>query len=123
MGRVVVYGIGNCDTVRKVRRWLEERKVVHCFHDFRRDGAQESLIGEWLKAVSADRLLNRQSATWRALTDSERDEAQMPGGVLRLLCAHPTLIRRPVVQWESGELTAGFDLAGFERLLAESQPK
>jgi len=105
---VVVYGIANCDTVKKARRWLDTQGVGHRFHDLRRDGAPASLIAGWLAAVPAQTLLNRQSATWRALGEADRAAAGTPEGVLQLLCAHPTLIRRPVVDGPGG-VTVGFD--------------
>ncbi len=107
MSAVVVYGIANCDTVKKARRWLDAHGVEHRFHDLRRDGAPASLVAGWLAAVPAQTLLNRQSATWRALGEADRAMAETPEGAVQLLCAHPTLIRRPVVDGPGG-LTVGF---------------
>lgn len=112
MTAVVVYGIANCDTVKKARQWLDARRVGYRFHDLRRDGAPEALIARWFGSVPADALLNRKSTTWRALAETERAGAATADGALRLMCLHPTLIRRPVVEWPDG-LTVGFDAEAF----------
>jgi len=114
---VVVYGIANCDTVKKARHWLDGRGVAYRFHDLRRDGAPEALIARWLSSTSADALLNRKSTTWRSLAEAERAGAVTVDGARRLMCMHPTLIRRPVIEWAEG-LTVGFDDASFATRIA-----
>ncbi len=104
---IVVYGIPNCDTVRKARAWLAAEGLECRFHDFRRDGLSASVLAGWMSEVGLEALLNRKGATWRGLSEAERAQAVDPRTAARLLGAHPTLIKRPVVEWPDG-LSIGF---------------
>ena len=104
---LVMYGIRNCDTVRKARRWLEARGIEYHWHDVRDDGLDRTRLQEWTSRIPCQKLLNRRSATWRALSESER-RLETEDDCLRLLEAHPTLLRRPVVEHPQG-LLVGFD--------------
>lgn len=102
-----LYGIPNCDTCRKARRWLDARSVEYRFHDLRRDGIDTSRIGDWLREAGADRVLNRRGTTWRKLAEADRERAA-GAQLANLLAEQPTLIKRPVV--ETGDaLLVGFD--------------
>ncbi|MDX8401338.1 MAG: ArsC family reductase [Mariprofundaceae bacterium] len=103
-----IYGIANCDTVRKARRWCREQGVHCTFHDFRKDGLDEALLRRWADAVGVKALLNRRGMTWRKLDEASRNRADDEAGALALMLEYPTLIRRPVV--EIGErVFVGFD--------------
>ena len=92
---LTVYGIKQCDTVRKALKWLEERGVEHTFHDFRSDGLSSELLQGWLESDFSDRLVNRRSTTWRQLSEEQRQsEGEL---LLNLLLEFPTLIKRPVM--------------------------
>jgi arsenate reductase len=113
---VVVHGIPNCDTVKKARAWLTAHGVVHRFHDVRRDGLPPERLASWAAATTPEALLNRKGSTWRGLADGERAAAATGSGLLALIARHPTLLRRPVVEWPEGP-TIGFDPVVFaERL-------
>lgn len=92
---LTVYGIKQCDTVRKTLKWLEQQGIEHRFHDFRTDGLQAGLLKDWLDSEFSDKLVNRRSTTWRQLSEAQRQS----GGeaLLNLLLQHPTLIKRPVM--------------------------
>ncbi|AFU98276.1 protein yffB [Simiduia agarivorans SA1 = DSM 21679] len=91
---VTLYGIKNCDTVKKARKWLEQHQVEYRFHDFRADGITLPQIQAWHTELG-DALINRRSTTWKQLTDAERSQAEaQPAG---LLLANPTLIKRPLL--------------------------
>ena len=109
---VVVYGMPNCDTVRKARAWLDERGVAVRFHDVRRDGLAPELLDRWAAALTPEALLNRKGSTWRALSEEERAAAGTAAGLLTLIARQPTLLRRPVVEWPDGP-TIGFDPEEF----------
>jgi arsenate reductase len=110
---VVVHGIPNCDTVKKARAWLTAHGVDHRFHDVRRDGLPPERLARWAAAMTPQALLNRKGSTWRGLGDGERAEAAATeSGLLALIGRHPTLLRRPVVEWPAGP-TVGFDPAVF----------
>jgi Spx/MgsR family transcriptional regulator len=113
-----LYGIPNCDTVKRARAWLTERGVAHTFHDFKRQGVPADALTRWLEALGHERLLNRQGTTWRKLDDETKARAADPAGAQDLMLAQPSVIRRPVVAWPDGEVTAGFDAEGWARRVA-----
>ena len=114
---IVVYGIPNCDTVKKARVWLTEQGLAHTFHDFKRQGAPIDKLTAWASAVGGDKLLNRQGTTWRKLdaaTQASVVDAPTAQAVMR---AHASTVKRPVVEWDDGHLTVGFTPARFEERL------
>ena len=91
---LTVYGIKQCDTVRKALKWLDQEGIEHRFHDFRTDGLPAELLQTWLDSEFSDKLVNRRSTTWRQLSETQR---QSEGeALLNLLLQFPTLIKRPV---------------------------
>lgn len=115
MSDIILYGIPNCDKVRAARKWLEERDVPYRFWDLRKDGLDEALLQRWLQTVDLKTLLNTRSATWRQLDESAR--AAIQGGDLAQLAAHPTLIKRPVLDVD-GKIIVGFDPERWAEVLA-----
>ncbi len=103
----VVYGIPNCDTVKKARAWLQAQGVDHRFHDFRKDGVPAALQ-RWVAAVGTGVLINRRGTTWRRLDAAHQAHADTTDGALRLMQAEPSVIKRPVVDWGDA-VTVGFD--------------
>jgi len=95
---MIMYGIANCDTVRKARRWCEDNGVACRFHDIRKQGLDEATLRRWADAVGVKALLNRRGMTWRKLDEASRARAEEEEGALALMLEHPTLIRRPVVE-------------------------
>jgi len=105
---MIIYGIKNCDTCRKARRWLVESGRAHTWRDLREDGPDALTLRQWIERVGVDRLVNRRSTTWRGLGESDRIRASDPDGAASLLAEHPTLIKRPV--FELGDrVLVGFD--------------
>lgn len=98
---MIVYGIKNCDTVKKARRWLDARGVAYQFHDVRSDGLDRQTIQSWLQTVDWKTLLNKRGTTWRQL-DDPRKAALDENIAIELMLANPTLIKRPVVTDCSG---------------------
>lgn len=112
---ITLYGIKNCDTVKKARKWLEKNNVEYRFHDFREDGMDSVPLQQWLDEFGWEQVLNRRSTSWRAL-----DEAQKTGmdntAALSLASETPTLIKRPVTV--TGDKTLfGFKEAAFSELV------
>jgi arsenate reductase len=105
----VVYGIANCDTVRRARAWLVAQGVEHRFHDFKKQGVPAPHLERWLAALGLDHLLNRQGTTWRKLDDAARAAAVHAAGARRLMIDQPSVIKRPVVEWADARITVGFD--------------
>ncbi|MCL4747276.1 MAG: Spx/MgsR family RNA polymerase-binding regulatory protein [Burkholderiaceae bacterium] len=114
MAGAVVYGIERCDQVRKARRWLDEHRIAHGFHDFRREGLDAATLDRWLAHLPWDSLLNRRSATWRGLDAPRRAAVVDLASAREELLGNPTLVRRPVL--ESGKLL----IVGFSDALYRS---
>ena len=102
-----LYGIKNCDTVKKARRWLEANAIDYQFHDLREQGLDRPMIDQWLKAIEIDQLLNKRSTTWKNLDASIRDNLQ-EGDIPDLLVTNPTLVKRPVLEQDSNVMV-GFN--------------
>lgn len=109
-----LYGITNCDTVRKARRWLDDQGVPYEFHDFKKKGIESATLSAWAVSVGWENLLNRRSATWRALPDSDKENLTEKSA-LALLKTHPTLIKRPVLSYDTTVLV-GFTPAAYKPL-------
>lgn len=105
---ITVYGLRNCDTCRKARKWLQSQGIEHRFHDVRADGLERATLGRWVAALGWETLLNRRGTTWRQLPESERGPLT-PESATALMLAHPSLIKRPVFD------TGGHYLVGFSK--------
>lgn len=108
---VTVFGIPNCDTVKKGRQWLLDHGIAHVFHDFKKLGVPEAL-DDWCAALGTDVLVNKKGSTWRTLPEHLQAQACDPMGAKDVMREHPSLIKRPVVAWSQGGSTrwsVGFD--------------
>lgn len=111
--KVRVYGIRNCDTMKKASAWLEQQGVDYEFHDYKRDGVPVDRLAAWAKSLGWEQLVNTRGPTWRKIPQADR-QALDERRALALLAANPSAIRRPVV--EAGEeLLVGLDADGFAR--------
>ena len=106
---ITLYGIPNCDTVKKARAWLAGQDAACTFHDFRKQGVPPDALDEWIAALGWDPLLNRRGTTWRKLDPARQAAAQDAAGARVLMLAEPSVIKRPVVRWAGGAITVGFD--------------
>lgn len=108
---VIVYGIKNCDSVKKACAWLTRNNIEFQFHDFRKDGLTVAKIRQWMKAVDWETLLNRRGTTWRKLSETTKTSITKTRAQ-KLMAEQPTLIKRPVV--ENGKhITVGFSQDSF----------
>lgn len=105
---VTLYGIPNCDTVKKARIWLTDHRIAHTFHDFKKQGVPEGELDRWLAAVGWEKVVNRQGTTWRKLDAAVQAGVVDAASARPVLLAHPSLIKRPVVAWPAGAVTVGF---------------
>ncbi|HEY7886571.1 MAG TPA: ArsC family reductase [Cellvibrionaceae bacterium] len=111
----LLYGIKNCDTVKKARAWLNERSVSYHFVDFRSDGINVAQVSQWIDTIGLEQLLNKRSTTWKNLSEAERQQALSPKQAGALIVANPTLIKRPLL--ETGKhTTTGFKPADYAAL-------
>ena len=103
---ITLYGIKNCDTVKKARKWLEAEGVAHTFHDFRKDGFDGALVTRLADALGHEAMLNTRGTTWRKLLDADKADMTREKA-FALMVQHDALIKRPV--WEkNGEYRLGF---------------
>ena len=93
---VILYGIKNCDSVRKARRWLAEHRIEYRFHDLRAAGLSEALLDKWIEELGWETLLNQRGTTWRKLPENQRINPG-PATARRIMLAHPASIKRPLI--------------------------
>lgn len=110
-----LYGIKNCDTVKKARKWLAEAGHEVTFHDFRADGLDSKRVTQWLKQLGTDALVNKRSTTWKQLNDDQKQQIQDQNHekIVGLLIENPTLIKRPVLETENN-VQVGFKAEDYE---------
>jgi Spx/MgsR family transcriptional regulator len=106
---LVLYGIPNCDTVKKARAWLAERGIDHGFHDYRKQGVPPGRLDAWISAVGWEALLNRQGTTWRKLDEGARAGVVDAASARALMLANASVIRRPVSERDGRVIAVGFD--------------
>ena len=106
---LTLYGIPNCDTVKKARSWLTTQGIACVFHDFKKQGVPADLLPQWLAAVGWQTLVNRKGTTWRKLDEANRLAVVDDASATALMLANPSVIKRPVVVWGDGRVTVGFD--------------
>ena len=110
---MIVYGIANCDSVKKARAWLTAQGLAHTFHDFKKQGVPADRLAVWCQAVGWEKLLNRQGTTWRKLDAGVQAGVCNAANAQAVMLANPSVIKRPVVEWQTGAspITVGFDTA------------
>lgn len=109
---IILYGIANCDTVKKARAWLTEHGQSHEFHDFRKHGVPPEKLALWAGAVGWEKLLNRKGTTWRKLDAATQASVTDAATAQTLMQDQPSVIKRPVVNW-GPDITVGFDAAAW----------
>lgn len=114
---VTVFGIPNCDTVKKARVWLQNQGLAYQFHDFKKDGVPPEALTRWMQAVGWEVLLNRKGTTWRKLDAALQNSVTNAASAAALMQAQASVIKRPVVQWPDGRITVGFAPERFANLL------
>ena len=111
---ITLYGIKNCDTVKKARKWLETNDISYQFHDFRADGLELSQVTSWLESLGWETLVNKRSTTWKQL-DSQQRDALSTQHAAAIILEHPTLIKRPLLDTGS-TVHVGFKDTDYQTL-------
>jgi arsenate reductase (glutaredoxin) len=109
---ITLYGIPNCDTVKKARTWLDARGMPYIFHDYKKAGADAAKLAAWCDAKGWEVILNRAGTTFKKLADADKSDLTQ-AKVVALMCAQPSMIKRPVVEHPGG-LLIGFKLPEWE---------
>ncbi|HBA33698.1 MAG TPA: ArsC family reductase [Gammaproteobacteria bacterium] len=116
---ITIYGIKNCDTMKKARQWLDEHSVAYVFHDYRKAGISPELIQLWIEKVGWEALLNKRGTTWRNLSEEEKTDIDATKAG-QLMCKQPALIKRPVlVDSDQDEIQVGFSTEAYHRFLKD----
>jgi arsenate reductase (glutaredoxin) len=105
---MIVYGIPNCDTVKKARAWLDAAGIVYAFHDYKKAGVDAAALKCWCDAHGWEKVLNRAGTTFKKLPDADKSGLDQAKAV-RLMVAQPSMIKRPVVELTGGGVLVGFD--------------
>ena len=111
---ITLYGISNCDTVKKARAWMTANEAGCQYHDFKKDGVPAARLDAWIQAVGWEKLVNRKGTTWRKLDADTQASVHDAPSAKAVMLAHPSVIKRPVVEWKN-HTTVGFDADGFYR--------
>ena len=114
MSSATLYGIKNCDTVKKARKWLDANSVPYTFHDFRVDGIDKTLINNFLKQLDLESLINKRGTTWRKLSAQEK-EIKNKNQTIALIIDNPTIIKRPVLDVNK-TLAVGFSEESYKSI-------
>ena len=112
---IKVYGIPNCDSVKKARQWLTEEGLTYEFHDYKKLGIDAALVTHWLEQAGPDIVINKRGTTWRKLSDNEKTQAETLSGAAALLTQNTSVIKRPVIVAED-TLIVGYDPAQMATL-------
>ena len=112
---MILYGIPNCDTVKKARTWLDARGLSYAFHDYKKAGADPARLAAWTKHAGLEKLLNRAGTTFRKLPDADKQGLD-PAKAVALMAANPSCIKRPIVEYPGG-LLVGFKPDEWEAAL------
>jgi len=106
---ITLYGIPNCDSVKKARAWLAAQGTAHQFFDFKKQGVPEQRLTTWVEALGWKSLVNTRGTTWRKLDDATRAGVADAPTAIALMLAHPSVIKRPVIEWGNCSVSVGFD--------------
>jgi Spx/MgsR family transcriptional regulator len=105
----ILYGIPNCDTVKKARDWLARHGVAHEFHDFKKAGVPAERLARWVESAGWERVLNRKGTMWRKLDEATQACVVDAASAQAVMRREASTIKRPVVEWDDGRITVGFD--------------
>ena len=111
----ILYGIKNCDSVKKARQWLEQHQITYQFHDFRGDGLSAEQVSVWIELLGWETLINKRSTSWKALDDDVK-RAMSAATATTAILTSPTLIKRPLLATGT-QLIVGFKAADYQALL------
>ncbi len=115
-----LYGIKNCDTIKKARRWLEEQEITYLFHDYRVDGLNAALLQSFIDKLGWESLINTRGTTWRKLTDQQRATINNADAAKALMLEQPAIIKRPLLISVKGDCLLGYKVDEYQQFFAEA---
>ena len=114
MNKIIVYGIPNCDTIKKVLDWYKKNNIQVDFHDYKKEGIKKEKLIHWCKEVGWEVLLNKKSTTWRSLSLEQQQKVNSEKMAILLMMEYPTIIKRPVVEMNN-KILVGFNETYFTK--------
>ena len=111
-----LYGIANCDSIKKARRWLNDHHIEYQFHDYKKQSLTEQKLQQWVQQVGWEILLNKRSTSWRKLDEQHKISVDEPSAI-QIMLNNPSIIKRPVLDFK-GNLIVGFKAENYEKLFA-----
>ena len=105
---LIVYGIPNCDSVKKARTWLNDHGLSATFHDFKKQGVPATELDAWIAACGWETVLNRKGTTWRKLDADVQAGVHDASSAKTVMLEHASTIKRPVIAWPSGRISVGY---------------
>ena len=114
MQALILYGIPNCNTVKKARDWLDNNDIAYTFHDFKKQGVSQQLLKNWLVQTTYEKLINRAGLTWRGLDDITKNSVVDSASATVLMQAKTSLIKRPILENDGKILYLGFDETAYK---------
>ncbi|MCL2893250.1 ArsC family reductase [Brenneria tiliae] len=118
---LTMYGIKNCDTIKKARRWLEEQQIDYRFHDYRADGLDEPLLRCFIDQLGWQPLINTRGTTWRKLSEQRRNAISGEAAAIALMLEQPAVIKRPLLATDAGKALLGFSAQSYQEFIAENK--
>lgn len=116
-----MYGIKNCDTIKKARKFLQEQQTDVQFHDYRADGLDAGLLQSFIATLGYEALLNTRGTTWRKLDESTRQAVTDAQSAAALMLEHPSLIKRPLLSASNGSMLLGFSADSYTQFIQENR--
>ncbi len=110
-----LYGIPNCDTVKKARAWLESHGIQYEFHDYKKLGVESAVLAKWMSQLSWETVINRQGQTWRKLSDAEKAKITTDAAAIQLAQHQPSVIKRPAIEHQ-GKVILGFNETEYQAI-------
>jgi arsenate reductase (glutaredoxin) len=115
MHTITVYGIPNCDTIKKTLDWYKKKNIQVDFHDYKKSGITKTKLAQWSRDAGWELLLNKKSTTWRSLPLEEQQKVTNEKTAIQLMAAYPTLIKRPVVEMSNNKIIVGYNETYFSK--------
>jgi len=112
---IKLYGIPNCDTIKKARKWLDSNNIDYEFHNYKKDGVPEKALKQWIKRLGWETLLNRRGTTWRKLDESIKNSIDEKSA-LQVMLGNPSTIKRPVLVKDK-QILVGFSEDAYQQLI------
>ncbi|MCX2450720.1 arsenate reductase [Pedobacter sp. PLR] len=114
---MIIYGIPNCNTVKKARTWLADQGLSPLFHDFKKQGITAEKLEEWCTVFGWEKVLNKKGTTWKKLSPEQQNSVVDTDSAVQILVNHTSAIKRPVVELDGKAVLIGFDEAAYETIL------